>query len=140
MNKFILLSVWREMKPLLFVISLLCFCFQNGVQAGEPTSDLSEELAKRLIAEVLEIRSSGINVATVIDGAKHSKDGFVQSEVRRVTAVHPILEDGRLVRRVRCYDFSWSPQYGWFYQESRFSRSGEEVWIWSETEGESVVK
>ena len=128
------------MKPLLFAISMLTFCIQCGAHAAEPTSDLSEELAKRLIAEVLEIRSSGINVATVIDGAKSSKDGFMEEDVRRVTAVHPILEDGRLVRRVRCYDFSWSPQFGWFYQESRFTRSGEEVWIWSEIKGESVVK
>ena len=128
------------MKHLLFAITLLSFGLHSGVRASEPTGALSEELAKRLIAEVLEIRSSGINVASVIDGAKRSKDGFVERDVRRVTAVHPILEEGRLVRRVRCYDFSWNPQYGWFYQESRFSRSGEEVWIWSETKGELVVK
>jgi hypothetical protein len=31
-------------------------------------------------------------------------------------------------------------RYGWFYKEIRTSRSGEEVWIWSETDGELVVK
>jgi len=128
------------MKALFFAISLLGLGLQGLVHAAEPTSELSGDLAKRLIAEVLEIRSSGINVASVIDGGKRSEDGFVERQVRRVTAVHPVLLDGRMVRRVRCYDFSWSSQYGWFYQESRTSRSGEEVRIWSETKGELVVK
>jgi hypothetical protein len=114
--------------------------FQGSAHAAEPTSDLTEELAKRLIADVMDIGAPGINVATMIEGGKRSADGFEERKVRRVTAVHPVLEDGRMIRRVRCYDFSWSPQYGWFYQETRTSRSGEEVRIWSETKGKSVVK
>ncbi|MDP4625564.1 MAG: hypothetical protein NWT08_10560 [Akkermansiaceae bacterium] len=128
------------MKLLLFVISLLCIGLQSILPAAEPTSELSEDLAKRLILEVLDIKSGGINVASVIEGEKRSEDGFVERQVRRVTAVHPILEDGRMVRRVRCYDFSWTPRYGWFYQQIGSSRSGEEVLIWSETEGELIVK
>lgn len=128
------------MKLLLFVISLLCIGLQSILPAAEPTSELSEDLAKRLISEVLDIKSGGINVASVIEGEKRSEDGFVERQVRRVTAVHPILEDGRMVRRVRCYDFSWTPRYGWFYQQIGSSRSGEEVLIWSETEGELIVK
>ena len=128
------------MKSLLFAISLLSLGLQGLVHAVEPTGELSEDLAKRLIAEVLDIKSSGINVATVLEGEKRSEDGFVERQVRRVTAIHPVIEDGRNVRRVRCYDFSWSPKYGWFYQETRTTRSGEEVRIWSETEGESIVK
>ncbi len=127
------------MKSLLLAIPLLCLGLHGLSHAAEPTSELSEDLAKRLIAEVLDIRSGGINVATVLEGEKRSEDGFVESQVRRVTAVHPVLEDGRNVRRVRCYDFSWSPKYGWFYQETSSTRSGEEVRIWSETEGETVV-
>jgi hypothetical protein len=128
------------MKLLLFVISLLCIGLQSILPAAEPTSELSEDLAKRLILVVLDIKSGGINVASVIEGEKRSEDGFVERQVRRVTAVHPILEDGRMVRRVRCYDFSWTPRYGWFYQQIGSSRSGEEVLIWSETEGELIVK
>ncbi|MDP4647294.1 MAG: hypothetical protein NWR51_09640 [Akkermansiaceae bacterium] len=128
------------MKLLLFVISLLCIGLQSILPAAEPTSELSEDLSKRLILEVLDIKSGGINVASVIEGEKRSEDGFVERQVRRVTAVHPILEDGRMVRRVRCYDFSWTPRYGWFYQQIGSSRSGEEVLIWSETEGELIVK
>jgi hypothetical protein len=86
------------------------------------------------------VDAGGINIATVIDGGKRSEDGFEESEVRRVTAIHQVPDEGRMVRRVRCYDFSWTPRYGWFYKEIRSSRSGEEVCIWSETEGELVVK
>lgn len=128
------------MKTLLFAISLCYLCLQGSLYAAEPTSELSEELAKRLIADVLDIGASGINVATVTDGTKRVEDGFEERAVRRVTAIHPVLLEGRMVRRVRSYDFSWSPQYGWFCKEIRTSRSGEEVWIWSETEGELVVK
>jgi hypothetical protein len=123
---------------------IVAICFNLGlpgwVHAAEPTGELNEELAKRLIAEVWEIRSDGISVATVIEGGKRSEDGFEERHLRRVTAVHPVPENGRMVRRVRCYDFSWSPRYGWFYKEIRTSRSGEEVRIWSETEGELVVR
>ena len=128
------------MKLLFLVVTLLGLGFQGQLYAVEASSELSEEIAKRLIAEVLEISPTGIRVVTVIDGEKRSKDGFVASQVRRVTAVHPVLVDGRMVRRVRCYDFSWNSQYGWFYQETRSSRGGEEVWIWSEIQGNSVVK
>ncbi len=128
------------MKTLFFAISLFYIGFQGSIHAAEPTSELSEDLAKRLISQVLDIGTNGINVATVINGAKRSEDGFEEGQVQRVTAVHPVLLEGRMVRRVRCYDFSWSPQYGWFCKEIRTSRSGEEVWIWSETKGELVVK
>lgn len=128
------------MKSLFFAVSLLGLGLQSWAYSAEPSSELSEDLAKRLIAEVLDIQSSGIKVATLIEGEKRAKDGFVERQVRRVTAVLPLIEDGRKVRRVRCYDFSWNTKYGWFYQETRTSRSGEEVRIWSETEGESLVK
>ena len=128
------------MKNLLVAISLSALGLLGSVCAAEPSGDLGEDLAKQLIAEMLEIPARGIDVATMIDGTKRSGDGFEERQVRRVTAVHPVLEEGRMIRRVRCYDFSWSPRYGWFHKEIRTSRSGEEVWIWSETEGESVVR
>lgn len=128
------------MKALFFAMSLLALGFQASLHAAEPSSELSEEVAKRLISDVMDIAENGINVATVVDGAKRAADGFEESKIRRVTAIHPVLEGGRMVRRVRCYDFSWNPQYGWFYREIRSARGGEEVVIWSELQGESVVK
>lgn len=128
------------MKALFCAIPMLVLCLCGRLQAAEPTNELNENLAIRLISEILDILPNGINVATVIDGRKPTEDGFVESHVRRVTAVHPVLLEGRMVRRIRCYDFSWSPKYGWFYQESGSSRSGEEVRIWSETAGEVIVK
>lgn len=128
------------MKTLYLAISLFILGLQSLLHAAEPTSEFTEELAKRLISEVFHIAPSGINVATVIEGGKRSEDGFEERDVRRVTAIHPVLLEGRMVRRVSSYDFSWSPKYGWFYKEIRTSRGGEEIWIWSETEGELVVK
>lgn len=123
-----------------FFVFLLILGFQASLHAAEPTTVLSEDLAKRLIADVMDIGAGGINVAIMTEGGKRSTDGFEERNVMRVTAVHPVLEEGRMIRRVRCYDFSWNPQIGWFYREIRASRSGEEVVIWSELQGESVVK
>ncbi|MGJ8642412.1 MAG: hypothetical protein ACSHX9_03315 [Luteolibacter sp.] len=128
------------MKSVLIAISLLGLGLQGLLHAAEPNSELNEELAIRLIADVLDIKATGIKVASVIEGEKRSEDGFVERQMRRVTVVQQILENGRMVRRVRCYDFSWNPRYGWFYQKIGSSRSGEEVMIWSEREGELIVK
>lgn len=140
MNIFQPSGVSKKMKTLFFSASLFLLSLQASLHAAAPTTVLSEDLAKRLIGEVMDIGTAGINVATMIEGAKRSADGFEERNVTRVTAVHPVLEEGRMIRRVRCYDFSWNPQIGWFYKEVRASRSGEEVVIWSELQGESVVK
>lgn len=103
-------------------------------------AELTEDTARRLIAEAIEIRENGIKVANIVEGSKHTEDGFEFKTVMRVTAVHPVVGDKGLGRRVRCYDFHYSPKYGWFHQEIRKSRGGEEVWIWSETEGRVIVK
>lgn len=128
------------MKTLLIAVSSVLLSLFGMVQAAEPTSELGEDLAKRLISEILDIQAGGIAVASIIEGEKPSKGGFVERHVRRVTVAHPMIEEGRKVRRVMTYDFSWNPRYGWFYQEVGTSRSGEEVLIWSELEGELTVK
>ncbi len=128
------------MKALFVAISVLVVCCLDRAQAAAPTSELSDDLARRLISQILDIQPNGISVAAVIDGGKRTEDGFLETHVRRVTVVHPVLLEGRMVRRIRCYDFSWSPKYGWFHQENGSSRSGEEVRIWSETAGEVTVK
>ena len=103
-------------------------------------AEFSEAMARSLIAEAIEIRESGIRIASIIEGSKKGEDGFEARTVIRVTAVHPVIGDKGLGRRVRCYDFNHSPRYGWFHREIRQSRGGEEVWIWSETEGRVIVR
>lgn len=128
------------MKRLFVVITFLSLGLQGMLYSAEPSSELDDDLAVRLIADILDVKTTGINVASVIQGEKRSEDGFVERHIRRVTAVHLVPENGRRVRRVRCYDFSWTPKYGWFYQETGSSRSGEEVMVWSEIRGEEIVK
>ena len=98
-------SVYSGMRFLVCAIVILAIEVLNRIDAAEPVRDLSEEVSVRLIGEMLEIRPSGISVATVTQGAKRSEDGFEERHVQRVTAIHPILQEGRMVRRVRCYDF-----------------------------------
>ncbi len=64
------------MKTLCFAISLCCLGLQGLVHGVEPGGELNEELAKRLIADVLDIGATGINIATVTDGTKRVENGF----------------------------------------------------------------
>ena len=128
------------MKMLFLVVSLFALGFQSSLYAVEPTSELSEKLATRLIGAVSDVLESEIRVASIVEGAKHTKGEFVEGQMRRVTAVHSVIEGARVVRRVHYYDFSWNPRYGWFYQKTGASRNGEEVMIWSEKAGELIVK
>ncbi len=125
--------------PRLFLV--LCFgCFTAIASAVEPNGELDVNVAKGLIADVLDTREAGINIANIVEGSKQTKDGFEYRDVRRVTAVLPIMVDGKLVRLARCYDFFWSEEYGWFHQETIEARGGDEVWIWSQKKGEVVIK
>lgn len=103
-------------------------------------AELPEDTARTLIADALEIRENGIAIANIVEGSKRTEDGFEYKTVMRVTAIHPVVGEKGLGRRVRCYDFYYSPKYGWFHQEIRNTRTGEQVWIWSETEGKVIVK
>lgn len=140
MNKSSKDGVTIGMKRLLVLFTFLSLGLHGVCYSAEPSNELDDNLAIQLIADILDVKITGINVASVIEGEKRSEDGFVERHIRRVTAVHLVLENGRRVRRVRCYDFSWTPKYGWFYQETGSSRSGEEVMIWSEARGEEIVK
>ncbi|BCX49983.1 hypothetical protein HAHE_38910 [Haloferula helveola] len=128
------------MKTPASLIAAALIGFSSIVCAGAPTTQLTEDVAKSLIAQVLEIRESGIRVANIVEGSHRTKSGFEYRDVRRVTTVHPVVTERGLVRKVRCYDFYWSEAYGWFHEEVRESRGGEEVWIWSEKKGEEVIK
>ena len=41
---------------------------------------------------------------------------------------------------MQCYDFHWTPAYGWFLWETRHEAGGEAVWIWSELLGEVIIR
>ena len=103
-------------------------------------AELSEDTARRLISEAVEIPEAGIRIASLIEGSKKLDDGFEARTAMRVTSVHPVLGERGMRREVRCYTFQYSPQYGWFHQEIREARGGQEVWIWSETRGKVIVK
>lgn len=118
---------------LMLVLLLLWIARANG-------EELPEATARSLIAEAVEIRESGIRIASILEGSKRTEDGFEFRVVMRVTAVHPVLGDKGLRRSVRCYDFHHSPLHGWFHQEIRQSRGGEEVWIWSEKKGRLIIR
>jgi hypothetical protein len=80
-----------------------------------------------------------VQVAMILEGS--SKDGLFQIDnMRRAVVVHPVISEGRQVRRMQTYDFNWSHTYGWFTWEKREERGGDSLWIWSETQGEVVVR
>lgn len=107
--------------------------------AAEPATELSEATAAKLIDLRSRNRTPRINVALIVAGSTRA-DAFETRHVRRVTAIHPVVEEGRQVRRVQIYDFQWAPTYGWFLSEKREEAGGETVWIWSESQGEVVVR
>lgn len=96
------------------------------------------EISKQLIASIVGIPDGAIRVASIIEGSIRSEDGFEQ-RVCRVTVVHPFLDNGRMVRRIGHYDFSWSEEYGWFHQEPFQAAGGEQVRIWSELKGMVII-
>lgn len=107
--------------------------------AAAPDHELSPQTAVKLINQLIEDRAAQIEIAMIVDGSGQAGP-FEATHVRRVVAVHPVAEDGKRVRRMRCYDFHWNEVYGWFAWEKRVERGGDAVWIWSELLGERVVR
>ncbi|MFC7336216.1 hypothetical protein ACFQY0_03430 [Haloferula chungangensis] len=123
----------KILSPLLGLLLL-----SSAIDA-QPVNELDPKAAVKLIASLNDMAETPIAIASIISGTK--TDGkFEASHVRRVTAIHPVSEDGSKVRRVRCYDFHWNETYGWFVFEKRAGRGGDEVWIWSENSGELEIR
>ncbi|MEP4079336.1 hypothetical protein [Haloferula sp.] len=122
-----------------FLLLLLGLTMGTAALATEPVRELDPKAAVKLIALINEISEKPIAIASIVAGTKKS-DGFEASDVRRVTSIHPVADGGSRVRRIRCYDFYWNETYGWFVFEKREGRGGDEVWIWSENDGDIVVK
>lgn len=109
------------------------------LQAAEPTHDLTPDSAIKLIQLLVDPDPAPINVAMILEGA--AKEGpFEIAHSRRVIAIHPVPENGRRVRRMVCYDFLWSEDFGWFAWQRRAESGGDVIYLWSETQGERVVK
>jgi len=107
--------------------------------AVQPAVEPNDALISKLLNLRSQNRTPGIAVAMVLEGS--TKAGpFEVTNVRRVIAIHPVIENGRQVRRVNSYDLHWTPAYGWFLWEKRDEAGGETVWIWSELQGEVVVR
>ncbi len=126
------------MKPI-FLLPLPCLVMAPVATAAVPTSEPSDTLISSLINLRSQNRTPSIAVAMVLEGT--TKAGpFEVSHVRRVITVHPVIENGRQVRRMNTYELHWTPAYGWFLWEKRDEAGGEAVWIWSELQGEVVVR
>lgn len=119
--------------------TLLGLLLLTSVIVAEPVKELDPKSAVKLIAALNDMSETPIAIASIVAGTK-TDDEFEASHVRRVTSIHPVNENGSQVRRVRCYDFFWNETYGWFVYERRAGRGGDEVWIWSENEGDLVIK
>lgn len=107
--------------------------------AAEPTQELSEPEAIRLIALNDEVRADPIHVVSIVEGVRQC-DQFQENHVRRVTVIRPVNESGGVVRRAGWYDFSWTAEYGWFLQEAVPSRGGDQMRVVSQLKGEIFIK
>ncbi len=107
--------------------------------AAEPTTELDAATAVKLLGLQARGRLPQMEVAFILEGSGKMPP-FEVRQVRKVVAVHPVPENGRMVRRMRVYDFHWSEAHGWFLWEMREERGGDAVWIWSERQGEVVVR
>ena len=130
--------LWMIQK--LFALLGAVMLMAGSCFAADPTHDLTAQQAVKLINMQLEGHEQQIEIALIVDGT--GKAGpFEVKHVRRVVAVHPVLENGRMVRRACHYDFLWNDTYGWFTWKKVESRGGgDEIWIWSELKGELVIK
>jgi hypothetical protein len=123
----------------IYLIPYCLFAMAPSAMAAEPTSEPSDTLISKLINLRSQNRTPGIAVAMVLEGTTKSGP-FEVSHVRRIITVHPVIENGRQVRRMQTYELHWTPTYGWYLWEKREEAGGEAVWIWSELQGELIVR
>jgi hypothetical protein len=130
-------GVYREMNTFRSIAGAIVLMAGTSFAVEPP--QLFEEPAAKLINLQIEGRQEQVVIASIVEGTV--KDGpFEAKHVRRVMAIHPVLENGKMVRRMCIYDFLWNEAYGWFTWQKREERGGDAVWIWSELKGEVVVR
>lgn len=121
-------------KFLLSIVGAVAISAAAGF-AAEPARELSAEKAAELIGLRSGVVRSRIEVSFIIEGTAKCAEGFEARHVRRVAAIHPVREGPSEGRRVMFYDLHWNEALGWFMWESRMERSGESLYLWSETKG-----
>lgn len=107
--------------------------------AAEPTRELDSDLAVKLLNLRADGRMPQTSIAMILEGSTKVSP-FEAKHVRKVIAVHPVPEEGKMVRRMQVYDFHWTQDLGWFLWESRQERGGDAVWMWSEMKGQTIVR
>lgn len=109
----------------------------TAAEAGGKPELLPRE-ALRLISMRTEIAPTTIEISFIVEGSGKLDEGFQAKHVRRVAAIHGVRNGVLQPRRLLFYDFFWNDSLGWFMWETRFERTGEAVFIWSEVRGEIV--
>lgn len=107
--------------------------------SADEVPELDPEVAGRVIKLMVEEYQQPLQVIKVQEGVVEGK-GWRPKHQRRVTVLMPVLEQGRMVRRIRVFDLEWDRKFGWHHQELRPYQGQDRLWIWSETQGEVEVK
>ena len=126
-------------KFLLSIVGAVAMCATAG-SAAEPARDLDPKDAVRLIALKSDVRENTIEIAFVVEGTSKCQGDFEVRHVRRVAAIHAVRDGTSQRRQLVFYDLFWNETLGWFMWESRAERTGDAVYIWSETKGQIVNK
>lgn len=126
-------------KFLLSIVGAVVMCATAGF-AAEPARDLDPKQAVRLIALKSDVRENTIEIAFIVEGSSKCQGDFEVRHVRRIAAIHPVREGASQRRQLVFYDLYWNETLGWFMWESRVERTGDAVYIWSETKGQIVNK
>lgn len=111
----------------------------STVAAAQPDHELTPDIAVKLVQLLSGNFPERINIGAIVEGTSKACP-FESTNARQIVCIHPVPENGSRVRRVRIYDFFWSPDYGWFTWEKGEESGGDVIKIWSETRGAIVIK
>ena len=126
-------------KSLLSIVGAVALGAGAGF-AAEPARDLSPKEAVKLIALKSDVLANTIEISFIVEGTAKCAEGFEVKHVRRVAAILPVRDGAAQSRRLVFYDLYWNDTLGWFMWETRPERTGDAVYIWSETKGQIVNK
>lgn len=121
----------------LFALSLLP---TSRAHVPEEFPDLSPALARNLIAQMLEVVESEIDVAYVLGGERQLKSGFSSRSSAVAVYLATRVEDSHRRRRCEEQIFLWTPRFGWFLEEVVEEPFRDYLRIWSEKKGYLELK
>lgn len=128
------------------ILVLIWLAVAPGFASATQPPELESAVALKIITMQAkstrsEARITAPDVRIAMIQAGSSREGpFELTHTRRVTSVESVIEDGAKVRRMACREFHWTAEYGWFTWEGRKARGGESIWIWSELQGEVLIR